>query len=267
MPSYRACNLCGETQASLLYPKGDFSIVACPQCGLVYVGENPSSIDFCQLYGEAYYTGGSDQVFADYIGEEHSRRAGARRKLWGLKHYVPKGHLLDVGCAAGFFLAEAKHYYDVRGVEFSEYSSRYAREHFGLDVITGTLENANLPASSFDIITLWDVIEHVPDPYSVLHESARLLKTGGHLVLTTGDICSRHARATGADWPLMEPPWHLYFFSRKTMAEMGERAGLRYVSCQTRGVYSSHPMLRNPIAAVATNLLGLGDIMQMHFCK
>jgi SAM-dependent methyltransferase len=265
--TYRLCNLCGNVQPTLLYHKGGFSIVECRQCKLVYVGEDLASIDFSQLYGEAYYTGGNEQVFANYIGEEGARRAGARRKLWGLRRLVPGGRLLDVGCAAGFFLAEARRHYDVMGVEFSEYSSQYAREHLGLEVVTGTLQDAALPNENFDLITLWDVIEHVADPYSVLEESARLLKPGGYLILTTGDIGSHHARLTGADWPLLEPPWHLYFFSRETMSKMGERAGLQYVSCRTRGVFSSHPMLHNRFAAVFTNLLGLGDIMQMHFRK
>jgi SAM-dependent methyltransferase len=265
--SYRSCNLCGAVQPTLVYSKAGYSIVECRQCSLVYVGEDPASMDFSQLYGEAYYTGGNEQVFANYIGEERARRASARRRLWGLRRLAPGGRLLDVGCAAGFFLAEAQRYYDVKGVELSEYSSRYGREQLGLDVVTGTLQEAALPSESFDMITLWDVIEHVADPSAVLRESARLLKPGGHLVLTTGDIGSHHARMTGVDWPLMEPPWHLYYFSRDTMAKMGERAGLQYVSCRTRGVYSSHRLLNNRYAAVFANLVGLGDIMQMHFRK
>jgi len=265
--AFRGCNLCGAGDPSLLFLKNGFSMVQCRHCDLVYVGEEPAAIDFAALYDEAYYTGGSEQVFANYIGEEQSRRAWARRKLWGIRLRHAHGRLLDVGCAAGFFLIEAQRHYEVQGVEFSEFSSSFAREKMGLNVFTGTLQQAALPANHFDIITLWDVIEHVPDPLALLGEAARLLKPGGELLLTTGDIASRHARERGNEWPLFEPPWHLYYFSRQTMRAMAERAGLHYAGCTSRGVWSSHPLLRNRIAIIATNLLGLGDIMQIRFRK
>ena len=96
---------------------------------------------------------------------------------------------------------------------------------------TGTLQQAALPEASFDVITLWDVIEHVPDPVPLLTEAARVLRPGGRLVLTTGDWGSAYAQARGSDWHLMTPPWHLTMFSRATMARAADRAGLRVVAC------------------------------------
>ena len=267
MQRFRPCNLCADQRASLRFSKDDFSIVQCPNCALVYVGEDPARIDFETLYGESYYKGGDDKVFADYLGQERERRAASRRKLWGLKRLAPSGRLLDVGCAAGFFLAEAVAAYEVRGVEFSAFSSRFAREHFGFDVTTGTLTDARLPSGHFDLITLWDVIEHVPDPLEVLTEAARLLRPGGHVVLTTGDIDSAFAKAKGADWSLMGPPWHLYYFSKATMSRMAERAGLRVKSFAAHGEVTDRPMLRHRLFRVMANLAGGGDIMQATLVK
>jgi SAM-dependent methyltransferase len=261
--AYRDCHVCGAEHPGLLFAKDGYSVVQCSTCGLAYVGEDPAGIDFEQLYGEAYYQGGSDKVFADYLGEESVRRASARRRLWGLRLLKWSGRLLDVGCAAGFFLVEAKRYYSVRGIELSTFSSQFARDRFGLDVFTGTLQAAAMPPASFDVITLWDVIEHVPDAASVLAECRRLLAADGRIVLTTGDIGSAYARRKGAQWHLLAPPWHLYYFSRQTLEAMARRVGLRVVGCRARGVAGDHRLLRTRAGVAVSNLLGLGDIMRV----
>jgi 2-polyprenyl-3-methyl-5-hydroxy-6-metoxy-1,4-benzoquinol methylase len=263
MTPWRACNACGSTDPRGLFERDGFHIVECARCRLVYVGEDPAQIDFAALYDEGYYTGGQEGVFADYMGQAPARRASARRRVWGLRRLKRQGRLLDVGCAAGFFLVEAAAHYQVRGVEFSEYSSRFARERFGLDVFTGTLHDAAFDAAQFDLVTLWDVIEHVPDPASVLAEVARVLAPGGRAVLTTGDIGSDYARARAAQWHLMTPPSHLYFFSRATLATVAARAGLRIEHLAARGVAGDGAFARSKPGLVLNHLLGRGDIMQV----
>lgn len=263
MTGWRDCNACGATAPREVFERDGFHIVACRDCGLRYVGEDPAGIDFSSLYGESYYTGGQEGAFADYVGQAPARRAAARRRLWGLRRMKPSGRLLDVGCAAGFFLAEAQAHYEVRGVELSEFSSRFAREQFGLDVRTGTLADAAFDAGSFDLVTLWDVIEHVADPAAVLAEVARVLAPGGRAVLTTGDIGCVYAQARGAQWHLMTPPWHLYFFSRATLAGLAVRAGLRVAHIAARGVAGDGRWARSKPGIVLNHWLGRGDIMQV----
>lgn len=263
MKAWRGCNACDAEGPREGFERDGFHIVECLKCGLMYVGENPRDINFAALYDEHYYKGGHQGVFADYVGQAPARRALARRRLWTLRGTVPNGRLLDVGCAAGFFLVEAKGRYDVKGVEFSEFSSAFAREKYGLDVFTGTLEAAALPANSFDLITLWDVIEHVPDPCAVLTEVARVLSPTGRVVLTTGDIGSDYARAHGADWHLITPPWHMYFFSQATMGTLAKRAGLRIERVAVRGVAGDSRWARSKPGILLDHLLGKGDIMQV----
>ena len=271
MSGHRACPVCGGTAGRTLFGKDGYDIVGCAGCNMAYVGQDPAGIDFQALYGEGYYTGGSDAVFADYVGQEAARRAHARRKLWLLRTLPPRlpasGRLLDVGCAAGFFLAEARAFYEVQGVELSDWSSAYARDQLGLPVITGTLQQAALPAASFDIVTLWDVIEHVPDPIPLLAEAARVLRPGGRLVLSTGDWGSAYAQARQADWHLMTPPWHLSFFSRATMAEAGRRAGLALTHCASEGVAGDGPFWRHRAGLLLGRLLDRGDILRMSFSR
>jgi SAM-dependent methyltransferase len=266
MKAWRGCNACGAGQPRECFERDGFHVVECMSCGLMYVGEHPGDIDFSALYDEQYYKGGHRGVFEDYVGQATARRALARRRLWTLRGTMPRGRLLDVGCAAGFFLVEAKARYDVKGVEFSEFSSAFAREEFGLDVCTGTLESAAFAAGSFDLVTLWDVIEHVPDPCSVLTEVTRVLAPNGRVVLTTGDIGSDYARARGADWHLITPPWHMYFFSQATMGTLAKRAGLRIEHVATRGVAGDSGWARSKPGILLSHLFKKGDIMQVTLC-
>ncbi|MBL8363174.1 MAG: class I SAM-dependent methyltransferase [Rubrivivax sp.] len=267
----RPCPVCARPEPRPLYTKDGYRIVQCAGCALAYVADDPAAIDFDALYGESYYRGGSDAVFADYLGQEAARRAQARRRLAWLRHVPPRwprsGRLLDVGCAAGFFLAEAQAHYDVQGVELSTWSAAHARERLGLPVLTGTLQQAALPAASVDIVTLWDVIEHVPEPVPLLAEAARVMKPGALLVLTTGDWGSAYAQARGADWHLMTPPWHLTYFSRATLAEAARRAGLRVRSWQSEGVGGDGRYWRSRTGLVLTRLLDRGDIVRATFVK
>lgn len=267
----RACPVCGSGNAGTLFHKDGFEMRLCRGCTTVFVGADPATIDFTELYGKSYYTGGSDAVFADYVGQEALRRAHARRKLWWLRHLQPRwpgsGRLLDVGCAAGFFLAEAKAFYDIQGVELSSWSSAYARDRLRLPVFTGTLQQAALPAASFDIVTLWDVIEHVPDPLPLLTEVARVLRPGGHVVVTTGDWGSAYAQARGVNWHLMAPPWHLTMFSRETLARAARSAGLRELHCASEGVAGDGRFWRHRAGLLLARLLDRGDIMRMSLTR
>jgi SAM-dependent methyltransferase len=154
--------------------------------------------------------------------------------------YKPCGQLLDVGCATGDFLDVMRQYpgWEVCGVELSDYASRYAREQLGLDVRTGTLESAQFPEAVFDVVTLWDVIEHLPDPLGTLRQIHRLLRPGGLLVFNTPNLESLDARLFKAYWIGYELPRHLHVFSRRTLLTLIEIACFRLVDM--RCFYGSH---------------------------
>jgi SAM-dependent methyltransferase len=103
-------------------------------------------------------------------------------------------------------------------------------------MIQGGLRDAELDTASFDVVTMWDVVEHLLDPLSDLREVARVLKPGGVLLAHTIDIDSAFARLMGGRWPWLVE-MHTYFFSPKTLGAMVEKAGLRVESWQVQGRY------------------------------
>jgi len=223
------CPACGqETAQRFLYVKNGCAILACESCG---IGRAETS----QFDPEAYYTGdyfagGHDDGYADYLGAENVLRREFARVVETVRKYRPGGRLLDVGCAYGFFLQEAKRYYQVAGLELAEDAVRHAQGQ-GLDVRRGIADAATLAQfGPQDVITLLDVIEHVPDPRETLSVCAANLNPGGVILMTTGDFGSQVARIAGKGWRLMTPPQHLWFFTRASMENLARSLGLEFVA-------------------------------------
>lgn len=145
------------------------------------------------MFSEAYYHDVQREAFA-HVGDpsrEDTSRAIYERGLEYVEQRAGIGMLLDVGCAFGKFMECAtRRGWSVRGVEISSYSSRYAREELGLNVLTGDLLSAPLDEGCFDLVTMWDVLEHVIEPRKTLDRAAQVLKPGGHLILTTDNYRS-----------------------------------------------------------------------------
>jgi SAM-dependent methyltransferase len=190
------------------------------------------------LYDDDYFRSTSvSKGYDNYAALEAGLRRTSRSRLRriarllrsGVQADASKPRLLDLGCAAGYFLDEARRMgWEVHGVEVSEYAAAQARSH-GLDVTCGLLEERALPAGRFDCVTLWDVLEHVRDPAGLLVAAARAVRPGGVIALSTGDVTSLCARLSGPRWHLFNLPEHLYFFSPSAVRRLLMRAGCRVV--------------------------------------
>jgi SAM-dependent methyltransferase len=177
-------------------------IVECLDCGLLY--RDPRERDLLAAYAEA--------VDEDYLGEWAGRRESFRRTLGQLHRFIqPPGRLLDVGASAGFFLRVARDGgWRAEGLEPSRWAADLARRD-GFRVALGTLDDHPFGPGEFDAVTLWDVIEHVPDPGATLQAAFELVRPGGVIGLTTMDVGSLVARLLGPRWPhLMR--MHLCYF-------------------------------------------------------
>lgn len=165
--------------------------------------------------------------YTNYIADEANIRRTARRRLRRLQRHMRTGKLLDVGCATGFFLDEARRAgWSTAGLDVSGYAVQYARQQFGLDVKCGMLESVALPPESFDLVTMWDVIEHVADPARTIHLAGRLLREDGVITLATPDVDSVPARLAGSGWVGYKLSGeHVTFFSKRTLSQMLEDAG------------------------------------------
>jgi SAM-dependent methyltransferase len=191
----------------------------------------PTDAELGALYSEEYYVSvdSRERGYDGYVTEAENWRRTFRDRLRDLP--ATPGKLLDVGAATGFFVEQARAVgWDATGVEPSEWAAEYARNELGVDVQTGTLESMQFPDGAFDVVTLWEVIEHLQDPRLTLAEIRRILRPGGRLVLSTPDAGSRAARLSGRRWlGWRKVPEHLFFFDRANLDRLLGRAGFKPV--------------------------------------
>jgi 2-polyprenyl-3-methyl-5-hydroxy-6-metoxy-1,4-benzoquinol methylase len=223
-----SCNHCGRDVTHGVHNVS--RLVRCVNCGLIFVSPRPDFEDLALQYEGSYFNcptptfGGYENYEADR--EDILRTFRGRMKLIRPLLGSAAPRLLDVGCATGIFLEVAREAgWHGEGVDISAYALARAREK-GFEVHRGTLIGANLPESGYDLITMWDLIEHVPDPAAVLSECHRLLRPGGVIAISTPDAGSLPARILGSRWlGFRSIDEHLYFFSRRSMQAMLEAAG------------------------------------------
>jgi 2-polyprenyl-3-methyl-5-hydroxy-6-metoxy-1,4-benzoquinol methylase len=196
-------------------------LVRCRGCRLVYV--RPRLRWDLILEG---YTGAADPTF---VSQASFREATFRRCLDRIEAVAkPAGkRVLDVGAAGGSFLAMARERgYQPLGCEPSTWMCTFARDHYGLDLHPGTIFDMPVEPGTVDMLTLWDVLEHTPDPQAVLKRAHDLLTPEGVLVLSVPDYGSLAARGLGHRWPFLLTV-HLYYFETPTMTELLRRTGFR----------------------------------------
>ena len=196
-------------------------VVTCNDCALVYLNPRPRADLLSNGYSRAV-----DPLFAEQ--NDHRIRTFHRTLRGVLKRINLPGRgmkVLDVGCAGGAFLVAARTCgMDAVGVEPALWMAAHGRERYEIDIRDGYLAEGMFQEASFDMITLWDVIEHMPEPHASLSLIRKLLKPDGVLLVNFPDIASLAARLLGERWPF----WlgvHLIYYTRKTMAAQLARAG------------------------------------------
>jgi 2-polyprenyl-3-methyl-5-hydroxy-6-metoxy-1,4-benzoquinol methylase len=242
--------------------KQGFPVARCRTCGLVYVDADLDSARMQERYGAGYYGG---EVFHDYAGERAERIASARSHCQLLAQIVPSGRLLDVGCAMGFFLEAASERWDVTGVELSGFAADYAMREFGHPVLTGDVSSVDLPERSFDLVTVWNTIEHMADPRAAMARIARVAAPGALVVITTGNVSGPLARRNLAAWDLMTPPEHLYFFAPNTIGNLLDKAGFEVRRVVQDGIVAKDDRpLRSARSRTIASAVGLGNVMTVY---
>jgi len=233
------CQLCGSAKHRPLFEESPYSVLRCQACGLVFITPRLSPEALEDVYGERYWKSDSPktQGYADYAADEALYLKTFRRRLGALR--LPQGRklkVLDIGCAAGFFLRVMRDEgHDVYGVELSSAIAEHARSHVGHDRIhIGTLDD--LPADhpginqgSFDLVTMWDVVEHVSEPQNLLDKARKLLKPDGQLLIETQNVDSAFAILLGRRWHHYKHQEHLYHFNPQTIERLLDQTGFELV--------------------------------------
>jgi 2-polyprenyl-3-methyl-5-hydroxy-6-metoxy-1,4-benzoquinol methylase len=244
----KSCDLCKGDITIPVATIGEFSIVKCSSCGLVYVDAVAYEEGNGHIYTEEYYhneglarfDSGKFYGYSNYIEDEENIRLTFCKRLNTIENLTNgRGRLLDIGCAMGFLLDEArKRGWKVVGTEVSSYSVTYAREKLNLEVYLGKLKELNFPTQFFDVVTMWDVIEHVASPLEELYEVHRILKPGGLISIITPDVDSLFAKFLHKRWEeFQRVKEHLYFFSKKTLKNMLEKVGFKICKVESATKY------------------------------
>jgi 2-polyprenyl-3-methyl-5-hydroxy-6-metoxy-1,4-benzoquinol methylase len=263
----RPCPLCARRDEAVLHrdgaPRGaavgDPRALQCRGCGLIFLDPVPS---------EAYETGayGSD-YYAPWQGrEEKARRRLWRRRLAALDRHGARGTLLDVGCGDGLFLETAQQRgWRGDGIEFSPEGARRAAARLRRPIAVGDLAARSLLPGPYDIVTLWHVLEHLPEPRPMLEAARRRLRPGGTLVVAVPNTDNLPMRAAyrvarGRPLPLWEPGArepHVSHFTPATLREILARAGFEILAVEPdRCALTPAKRLIDAAAAVLSSLGG-----------
>ncbi len=220
------CIICDRDACVPSHRQGAFTYVRCTACGTFAL--RPMPVDTRDLYSDDYFSGATRGYgYVDYASDKEPMRPVFNRFMKRIEVRHPRhGALLDVGAADGFFtLLAQERGWRVSGVEVSDAAASRARVR-GLDIQTGGLD-AVPTGSRFDVITLWDVIEHIPDPVAAMARVRDLLAPGGTVVLTTPDAGSVWARLMGRRWHAFVPPEHVCLMGDTALRALASRTGFR----------------------------------------
>ena len=243
------CPICGQLGAKEWLHGPDrfhgrqeqYTLLRCPACSLVWLSDPPKPAEMHVHYTDAYHK------LISAAGRDALAHWGFRKEA--VAHYKQCGAILDLGCSSGSFLDFMRdESWKLYGIEMSAEGARRAEERSKAKVFVGDILDASFPRESFDVITCFDVLEHLYEPVRVLAKVAEWLKPGGIFYVLVPNVDSAEARVFGSYWHGLELPRHLFHYSPASLRFLTQSVGLREVSLETR---------RNP--AVGTSLRYVWD--------
>jgi SAM-dependent methyltransferase len=251
-PTSRAlepCPICGEGSAREWLKGSDrfhgrnqkYTLLRCPGCSLVWLSQPPTPAEMYRHYTDAYLK------LISAAGENSRGRWHDRVRT--LRRYQQSGTILDLGCSSGGFLAFFRgDSWKLYGVEMSADCAKRAELSTGAHVFVGDIGDAPFVSEFFDVITCFDVLEHLYEPLQIMSKVREWLKPGGIFYVQVPNIDSAEARVFQTYWHGLELPRHLFHYSPASLKFLAESVGLRQVSLEAK---------RNP--AVGTSLRYVWD--------
>ena len=234
------CDHCKRNNTTIIYPstlksgldESDFTvfgelgeypqIVRCNYCDLIFASPRDDGRELEKKYKAL--------PVVEYLEEVESRRLISKKDAQLVESYCKEGCILDIGCSAGIFLSQLKPHYKKFGIEPSVHAATEAqRTVTDAQIYNSLFQEAPLEGLSFNVATMWDVIEHLDSPSSVLARLHNLLADKGYLILVTPNISGFMSRIMGKRWPHLIRG-HIYYYTPKTIRVVLENNGYEVVS-------------------------------------
>ena len=254
------CPVCGGLISTPVVVVYDHTVVRCTECGLLHLRPMPSEESIQAVYQDTgYFKGRERQGYQSYEDLRKVILPHSRRRLRQIESYFPKpGRLLDFGCAAGYFLEVAQaEGWQVSGVELSKDAAERASQVLHVQIPT-TLDD--LVEDAFDVITMWEVIEHLPKPVVELRRLYDRLRPGGMLMLSTPNAGHWQSLREPQDWTgYRSIPLHLAFFTQHTLQEVLQRDGFERISICKVSPLPPLPTWLRRLSAPLERSLGTGQ--------
>lgn len=224
----KACDLCGATSNTVLFEafdrlygcQGSFTYVRCDNCGLVFMNPQIPESRLSNYYPQDY---------TPHLSVKQPSVSEIELHHCVLEKLNSDSKLLDVGCGSGKFLHLIKTVTDCKvfGIDNSQNAVQAAKTNYDIDVFEGIIADAPFDSHTFDAVTAWWVLEHVPNPSQVLSKISELLKPDGDCVIAIPNIASFNAGVFKNKWYHLDCPRHLYLYSPETITKLLDKAGMR----------------------------------------
>ncbi len=229
-----ACPLCGAA-GDTWTRRGDRELRRCRACSFAWVRQGlmrgSSGLSIYEDGMPAFMT-----EYPDYYQDASALDAARDKLQWVRRHALDGGRLLDVGANLGFFAKEASRHFETEGLEPAAAMVEWGRAHLQAPIEVGSIDDPRQDfRDRFDVITMFDVIEHVPDPRGALERCREYLAPGGRLFITTPDAGSAMARLLGRQWYYLDLVQHIALFNRANLTRLLADTGFALVATRTVG--------------------------------
>ena len=222
------CPVCSAKNSKIFSKKNSYNLYKCFVCQLIFIWPIPNNLE--QIYKQEYFKSERKQKlgYTDYDKDKEPMRDIFLYYLKKFESLIEGRKIFDVGTATGYFLDLAKNRsWQTAGIEISEYAAKIAksREH---EVICSKIISDDIQ-EKFNVVTMWDVLEHLDNPKEYLKKVNKILELEGLLVINTVDVSSWWARFFGKKWHQLNPPEHIFYYNKKNLKILLNQSGFEII--------------------------------------
>lgn len=225
------CPVCGKEDYNTWGKVNQYSILRCKDCGLGVTWPFPSEEEMAKVNQETYQV---EERIHIYLTKQLFFETRYRQYASRIKNFVTTGRLLDIGCNIGLFLKVAREEgFSPTGIEINKRCAYFGREKYNVEIFSDYLENIKFASDSFEVITLFDVLEHIPNLSEFIEEVRRIIKPGGLVLVQSPNLNSLMAKLNKSNWFWLCPPDHLFHFSPGNLSTLLEDHGFIIMKTNT----------------------------------